>query len=230
MIKGEMMVPTRAAIEQQPMAMFLITVGKSSEETAYTTQNDDVTPNFPNISSSTATTGKSGETTIQHHKLKTQKMSDGSKKMQRYHSTVGCYRLGWDEHKGLGCPRLREWMTGRSVSNSTGAATRRWCKLEPLAQLSGSCLSTGHRGGLRCWVAKRSNWWWWRTCGDVQNWLSAAEPRITVDIKSILSKGEFALMTVGVTLAVLWEKHWHTTEDHTVVSQRRHCSSGRWLK
>lgn len=73
-----MMVPTRAAMEQHPMAMFLITVGKSSEETAYTTQNDDVTPNFPNISSSTATTGKSGETAVQRHKLKTPKMSDAT--------------------------------------------------------------------------------------------------------------------------------------------------------
>lgn len=82
-----MMVPIRAAMEQHPMAMFLITVGKSSEETAYTTQNDDVTPNFPNISSSTATTGKSGGAAIQHHKLKPPEMSDGSQKMQRYHST-----------------------------------------------------------------------------------------------------------------------------------------------
>lgn len=144
-------------------------------------------------------------------------------------TALACYRLGWDGHKGLGCPRLRGWKTGRSVWNSTAAATRRWCKLEPLSQLTGSCLSTGYRGGLRCWVSKRSNWWWWRTCGDVQKWLSTVEPRITVDVKSILSKGVFVLMTVGVTLAVLWENHWHTTEKCTVVSQRRHCSSGRWL-
>lgn len=218
------MVPIRAVMEQHPMAMFLITVGKSSEETAYTTQNDDVTPNFPNISSSTATTGKSGDTAIQHHKLKTPKVSDRSKECNVI-TALGCYRLGWDERKGLGCPRLRVWKIGRSVSNSTGAVTRRWCKLEPLSQLTGSCLSTGHRGGLRCWASKHSNWWWWWTCGD-----NAAEPRITVDMKSILSKGEFVLMTVGVTLAVLWENHWHTTEERTVVSQRRHCSSGRWLK
>lgn len=55
-----MMVPTRAAMEQQPIAIFLITVGKSSDETEYTTQNDAVIPNFPNISRNTATAGKSG--------------------------------------------------------------------------------------------------------------------------------------------------------------------------
>lgn len=59
MMKGEMMVPTRAAMEQHPIAMFLITVGKSSDEMAYTTQNEDVTPNFPNSSRTTATLGKS---------------------------------------------------------------------------------------------------------------------------------------------------------------------------
>lgn len=61
MIKGETMVPTRAAMEQQPIAVFLITVGKSSELTAYTTQNAAVMPNFPNISRNTATPGKSKE-------------------------------------------------------------------------------------------------------------------------------------------------------------------------
>lgn len=61
MIKGEMMVPMRAAIEQHPIAVFLITVGKSSDETEYTTQNEDVMPNFPNISRNTATPGKSKE-------------------------------------------------------------------------------------------------------------------------------------------------------------------------
>lgn len=56
-----MMVPTRAAMEQHPIAIFLITVGKSSDETEYTTQNDAVIPNFPNISRNTATAGKPGE-------------------------------------------------------------------------------------------------------------------------------------------------------------------------
>lgn len=55
------MVPTRAAMEQHPMAVFLITVGKSSDVTEYTTQNADVRPNFPNISRNTATPGKSME-------------------------------------------------------------------------------------------------------------------------------------------------------------------------
>lgn len=55
------MVPTRAAMEQHPIAIFLITVGKSSDETEYTTQNDAVIPNFPIISRNTATAGKSGE-------------------------------------------------------------------------------------------------------------------------------------------------------------------------
>ena len=56
-----MMVPIRAAIEQHPIAVFLITVGKSSDVTAYTTQNADVMPNFPSISRNTATSGKSKE-------------------------------------------------------------------------------------------------------------------------------------------------------------------------
>lgn len=34
MINGELMVPILAAMEQQPMPMFLMTVGKSSEDTA----------------------------------------------------------------------------------------------------------------------------------------------------------------------------------------------------
>lgn len=55
------MVPIRAAMEQQPMAVFLMTVGKSSAVTEYTTQKDAVIPNFPNISRNTATPGKSGE-------------------------------------------------------------------------------------------------------------------------------------------------------------------------
>lgn len=55
------MVAIRAAMEQQPIAVFLITVGKSSVVTEYTTQNAAVTPNFPNISSSTATVGRSGQ-------------------------------------------------------------------------------------------------------------------------------------------------------------------------
>lgn len=54
-----MMVPMRAAMEQHPIAVFLITVGKSSDVTAYTTQNEDVIPNFPNISRNTDTPGKS---------------------------------------------------------------------------------------------------------------------------------------------------------------------------
>ena len=58
MMKGEMMVPMRAAIEQQPIAVFLITVGKISDVTAYTTQNEDVMPNFPSISRNTETLGK----------------------------------------------------------------------------------------------------------------------------------------------------------------------------
>lgn len=53
-----MMVPIRAAMEQIPIAVFLITVGNSSDVTAYTTQNADVMPNFPNISRKTATPGK----------------------------------------------------------------------------------------------------------------------------------------------------------------------------
>lgn len=57
-MKGERMVPTRAAMEQQPIAVFLITVGKSSEVTVYTMQNADVMPNFPNISRNTDTLGK----------------------------------------------------------------------------------------------------------------------------------------------------------------------------
>ncbi len=61
MIKGEMMVPMRAAMEQHPIAVFLITVGKSSDVTAYTIQNEDVMPNFPNISRNTDTLGKSKE-------------------------------------------------------------------------------------------------------------------------------------------------------------------------
>lgn len=61
MMKGERMVAMRAAMEQQPMAVFLITVGKSSEVTEYTTQKAAVTPNFPSISRSTATAGKSKE-------------------------------------------------------------------------------------------------------------------------------------------------------------------------
>lgn len=56
-----MMVPIQAAMEQHPIAIFLITVGKSSDETEYTTQNDAVIPNFPNISRNTATAGKPGE-------------------------------------------------------------------------------------------------------------------------------------------------------------------------
>lgn len=55
------MVPIRPAMEQIPMAVFLITVGKSSDVTAYTTQNADVMPNFPSISRKTATPGKSME-------------------------------------------------------------------------------------------------------------------------------------------------------------------------
>lgn len=60
-MKGEMIVPIRAAMEQHPIAVFLITVGKSSDETAYTTQNEDVMPNFPTISRNTATPGKAKE-------------------------------------------------------------------------------------------------------------------------------------------------------------------------
>lgn len=59
MMKGAMMFPIRAAIEQQPIAVFLMTVGKSSDETVYTTQNEAVTPNFPNNSRKTATPGRS---------------------------------------------------------------------------------------------------------------------------------------------------------------------------
>lgn len=59
MMKGERMVAIRAAMEQQPIAVFLITVGKSSEVTEYTMQKAEVTPNFPSISRSTATAGKS---------------------------------------------------------------------------------------------------------------------------------------------------------------------------
>lgn len=51
------MVPTRAAMEQQPTAMPLMTVAKSSEETVYTTQKEAVMPNFPSISSKMATLG-----------------------------------------------------------------------------------------------------------------------------------------------------------------------------
>lgn len=61
MIKGERIVAMRAAIEQQPIPVFLITVGKSSVVTAYTIQNAAVHPNFPNISRNTATPGKSKE-------------------------------------------------------------------------------------------------------------------------------------------------------------------------
>ena len=60
-MNGEMMVPMRAAMEQHPIAVFLITVGKSSDETAYTIQNEDVMPNFPNISRNTDTAGRSEE-------------------------------------------------------------------------------------------------------------------------------------------------------------------------
>lgn len=49
--------PTRAAMEQHPMAMLLMTVAKSSEETVYTTQKEAVMPNFPSISSKMATLG-----------------------------------------------------------------------------------------------------------------------------------------------------------------------------
>lgn len=59
MMKGAMMDPIRAAMEQNPIAMFLKTVGKSSDENAYTTQNEDVIPNFPNSSRATATLGNS---------------------------------------------------------------------------------------------------------------------------------------------------------------------------
>lgn len=58
-MKGEMMVPMRAAMEHVPMAMFLTTVGKSSDVTAYTTQNAAVKPNFPTISRKIATPGRS---------------------------------------------------------------------------------------------------------------------------------------------------------------------------
>lgn len=61
-MKGEMMVAIRAAMEHQPMAVLLITVGKSSDVTEYTTQKAAVTPNFPIISKTTATVVKSRET------------------------------------------------------------------------------------------------------------------------------------------------------------------------
>lgn len=54
------MVPTRATMEQHPMAIFLMTVAKSSEETAYTTQKEAVMPNFPSISSKMETLGNPG--------------------------------------------------------------------------------------------------------------------------------------------------------------------------
>lgn len=54
------MVPIRATMEQHPMAIFLMTVAKSSEETAYTTQKEAVTPNFPSISSAMETLGNPG--------------------------------------------------------------------------------------------------------------------------------------------------------------------------
>ena len=53
--------PMRAAIEQHPIAVFLMTVGKSSDVRLYTTQNADVMPNFPKISKNTATLGRSKE-------------------------------------------------------------------------------------------------------------------------------------------------------------------------
>lgn len=59
MIKGEMMVPMRAAMEQQPIAVLLMTVGKSSDENVYTTQNADVMPNLPKISNNTGTISES---------------------------------------------------------------------------------------------------------------------------------------------------------------------------
>ena len=59
MIKGEMMVPMRAAMEQQPIAVFLMTVGKSSDENVYTTQNADVMSNLPKISNNTGTISES---------------------------------------------------------------------------------------------------------------------------------------------------------------------------
>lgn len=52
------MVPIRAEREQQPIAVFLMTVGKSSDVKAYTTQNALVMPNFPSISRNTATPGE----------------------------------------------------------------------------------------------------------------------------------------------------------------------------
>ena len=55
------MVPMRAAMEQQPIAVFLITVGTSSDVTVYTTQKEAVKPNFPNISRITGTLGMSKE-------------------------------------------------------------------------------------------------------------------------------------------------------------------------
>lgn len=60
-MKGEMMVPTRAAMEQHPMAIVLMTVAKSSEETAYTTQKEAVMPNFPSISSKMEILGNPGQ-------------------------------------------------------------------------------------------------------------------------------------------------------------------------
>lgn len=56
-----MIVPIRAAMEQHPIAEFLITVGKSSDVMLYTIQNADVMPNFPSISRNTATPGKPKE-------------------------------------------------------------------------------------------------------------------------------------------------------------------------
>lgn len=54
------MVPTGAAMEHHPMAIFLITVAKTSEEMTYTAQKDAVMPNFPSISNKMDTLGTPG--------------------------------------------------------------------------------------------------------------------------------------------------------------------------
>lgn len=54
--------PILADMEQIPMPTFLTTVGKSSEVTAYTTQNAAVMPNFPTISKKIANSGRSEKT------------------------------------------------------------------------------------------------------------------------------------------------------------------------
>ena len=85
------MVPIRAAMEQHPIAVFLITVGKSSDETAYTIQKEDVMPNFPNISRNTDTVGRSEEIEINNFNYskgkKVKLIKKNVKKTFKVHST-----------------------------------------------------------------------------------------------------------------------------------------------